>query len=80
MKARHFPVALAHDPWFVLRHAFRMFKHTFRGCTWRTLAGLEDERTAFRRYRAIRRREREYLTGVPEESRPPIPTASAAWS
>ena len=26
MKARHFPVALAHDPGFVLRHAARMFR------------------------------------------------------
>ncbi|HWP98944.1 MAG TPA: radical SAM protein [Vicinamibacterales bacterium] len=67
MKARHFPVALRHDPWFVLRHARRMFGHTFRGCTWRTILRLEDEREAFRRYRAIRRREREYLHGLPAE-------------
>jgi anaerobic magnesium-protoporphyrin IX monomethyl ester cyclase len=80
MKARHFPIALAHDPWFVLRHATRMFKHTFRGCTWRTLFGLEDERVAFGRYKAIRRREREYLTEVPEDSPAPITTTSAAWS
>jgi anaerobic magnesium-protoporphyrin IX monomethyl ester cyclase len=69
MKARHFPIALAHDPWFVLRHAARMFGHTFRGCTWRTLIGLEDERDAFRRYRTIRQREREYLAEMPEEDR-----------
>jgi anaerobic magnesium-protoporphyrin IX monomethyl ester cyclase len=83
MKSHHFPVALAHDPWFVLRHALRMFRHTFRGCTWRTLLGLENERAAFRRYRAIRQREREYLPDVPdipEESPTPITTASAAWS
>ncbi|HEY8551808.1 MAG TPA: radical SAM protein [Vicinamibacterales bacterium] len=61
MKARHFPVALAHDPWFVVRHARRMFAHTFRGCTWRTWLGLESEREAFRRYRALRAAEREYL-------------------
>ena len=61
MKARHFPVVLAHDPWFALRHASRMFAHTFRGCTWRTLIGLEDEREAFRRYRAVRQAERDYL-------------------
>ena len=61
MKARHFPVALAHDPIFVLRHARRMFAHTFRGSTWRTWLGLEDERAAFRRYREIRRRERDFL-------------------
>lgn len=64
MKARHFPAALAHDPGFVLRNAARMFTHTFRGCTWRTLAGLEDERAAFQRYKAIRQREREYLYDV----------------
>jgi hypothetical protein len=61
MKARHFPIALAHDPGFVLRHARRMFAHTFRGSTWRTWLGLEDEREAFRRYRARRQRERVFL-------------------
>jgi anaerobic magnesium-protoporphyrin IX monomethyl ester cyclase len=61
MKTRHFPVALRHDPGFVLRHARRMFAHTFRGCTLRTLVGLEDERRAFGRYKAIRARERAYL-------------------
>jgi radical SAM superfamily enzyme YgiQ (UPF0313 family) len=61
MKVRHFPAALRHDPVFVLRHARRMFGHTFRGCTLATLAGLSDERRAFERYRAIRRRERDYL-------------------
>jgi anaerobic magnesium-protoporphyrin IX monomethyl ester cyclase len=67
IKARHFPVALAHDPRFVIRHGARMFRHTFRGCTWRTLVGLEDERAAFRRYRTIRQQEREYLTDMPED-------------
>jgi radical SAM superfamily enzyme YgiQ (UPF0313 family) len=61
MKTRHFPSALAHSPWFVLRHARRMLAHTYRGCTWRTLFGLEDERAAFARYQAIRRSERDYL-------------------
>jgi hypothetical protein len=61
MKTRHFPVALRHDPGFVLRHARRMFAHTFRGCTVRTLLGLEDERRAFLRYKALRARERVYL-------------------
>ena len=61
MKARHFPVALAHDPGFVLRHATRMFRHTFRGATWRTWLRLESERDAFRRYREQRRRERDFL-------------------
>jgi radical SAM superfamily enzyme YgiQ (UPF0313 family) len=61
MKLRHMPVAFAHDPWFVLRHARRMLTHTFRGSTLRTVLGLEDERRAFERYRAIRKAERQYL-------------------
>jgi hypothetical protein len=54
-------VAFRHDPWFVARNGRRMFAHTFRGATWRTWLGLEDERVAFRRYKALRRREREYV-------------------
>jgi radical SAM superfamily enzyme YgiQ (UPF0313 family) len=77
MKARHFPAALAHDPVFVLRHARRMFGHTFRGSTWRSLVGLESEREAFRRYRDIRRREREYLPDEPTDRRAPGPLAGA---
>jgi anaerobic magnesium-protoporphyrin IX monomethyl ester cyclase len=61
MKARHVPTAIRWYPGFTLRHMRRMFAHTFRGCTWRTLLGLEDQRVAFARYREIRRREREYL-------------------
>ena len=61
MKVRHMPAAFRHDPLFVLRNARRMMAHTFRGSTWRSVLGLEDERDVFRRYRAIRRREREYL-------------------
>ncbi len=61
MKVRHFPTAFAHDPWFVLRHARRMFAHTFRGSTWRTWIGLEDERAAFARYKALRRAERVFI-------------------
>jgi hypothetical protein len=38
-----------------------MFRHVFRGTTWRTWVGLESEREAFRRYKAIRRREREFF-------------------
>jgi hypothetical protein len=38
-----------------------MAAHTFRGSTWRTWLGLEDERRAFQRYSALREREREYL-------------------
>lgn len=71
MKARHFPVALRHDPVFVLRHARRMFGHTFRGSTWRSALGLESEREVFRRFKAIRRSEREYVREPepPSESR-----------
>jgi radical SAM superfamily enzyme YgiQ (UPF0313 family) len=68
MKTRHFPAALRHDPGFVLRHAGRMFAHTFRGSTWRSALGLESARDVFRRYKEIRRREREY---VPEPQLPP---------
>ncbi|HYL15587.1 MAG TPA: radical SAM protein [Terriglobales bacterium] len=60
MKLRHMPAAFRHDPWFVLRHAPQMLAHTFRGSTLRSVLGLEDEKRAFQRYQAIRRREREY--------------------
>jgi len=61
MKVRHIPAALLHDPWFVFRHAPQMLTHTFRGCTLRSVLGLEDERKAFERYKAIRHQEREYV-------------------
>jgi len=61
MKVRHMPAAFAHNPLFVAMHAWRMFKHTFRGNSLRTWLGLESERQAFERYRAIRRAERDYL-------------------
>src|SRR5438093_6308970 len=61
MKLRHLPVALVHSPRFGLRHGLSMLRHTFRGSTLRSLLRLEDERTAFERYRAIRQVERAYL-------------------
>jgi len=61
MKVRHMKTVVRHDPGFVLRHGRRMLAHTFRGSTWRSALGLENAREAFRRYRAIRRREREYI-------------------
>jgi anaerobic magnesium-protoporphyrin IX monomethyl ester cyclase len=61
MKLRHIPVALRHDPGFVVKHAPEMLAHTFRGCTLRSVLGLEDDRKAFERYKAIRHEEREYL-------------------
>ena len=38
-----------------------MLTHTFRGCTLRSALGLEDERKAFERYKAVRNEEREYV-------------------
>jgi hypothetical protein len=61
MKVRHMPAVFTHDPWFVGAHAVQMLRHTFRGSTLRTWLGLEDERAAFERYRALRRQERDYL-------------------
>jgi hypothetical protein len=61
MKLRHLPAAFAHSPFFVLRHGPKMFAHTFRGSTIKSLLGLEDERKAFERFRAIRQAERFYL-------------------
>jgi radical SAM superfamily enzyme YgiQ (UPF0313 family) len=59
MKLRHFWPTLAHSPWFVLRHGLAMLRHTFRGSSWRSIAGLESDAAVFRRYQAIRRAERE---------------------
>jgi hypothetical protein len=61
MKLRHMPVAIRRRPLFVLRHGYRMLAHTFRGSSLKSLLGMEDERKAFERYRAIRRAERTYL-------------------
>jgi anaerobic magnesium-protoporphyrin IX monomethyl ester cyclase len=61
MKVRHVPAVLRHDPGFVLRHLHRMMAHTFRGSGWKSVLGLESSRTVFRRYKAIRDRERKYL-------------------
>jgi hypothetical protein len=63
MKLSHLPPVFAHDPGFVLKNGMRMLHHTFRGSTLKTWLRLEDERDAFRRYRAIRQQEREYLPG-----------------
>jgi anaerobic magnesium-protoporphyrin IX monomethyl ester cyclase len=68
MKVRHLPSAFAHDPWFVMKNGIKMMRHTFRGNTARTWLGLESERDAFRRYRAIRRKERDYFAGTPGTS------------
>ncbi len=60
MKLRYFPKALRRSPLFCLRHGPSMIGHTLRG-SWRSLLGLEGERQAFERYRAIRGAEREQL-------------------
>jgi radical SAM superfamily enzyme YgiQ (UPF0313 family) len=61
MKVQHLPPVFRHDPGFVATHALRMLRHTFRGCTLRTWLRLESERDAFRRYKAIRRAERQFF-------------------
>jgi len=61
MKVRHFPATLIHSPGFILRNSFKMMAHTFRGLSWKSLLGLEDDQQAFRRYCAIRRAERAYI-------------------
>jgi len=65
MKLRHFPVALRHRPGFCLRHGLAMIAHTFRGASWKYWLGLESDREVFRRYREIRKAEREYVDGEP---------------
>jgi hypothetical protein len=61
MKVRHVPAVFRHDPWFALTHGRKMFAHTFRGSSVRSILKLEDERRVFARYKAIRTAEREYL-------------------
>jgi anaerobic magnesium-protoporphyrin IX monomethyl ester cyclase len=61
MKVHHIPVALKHDPGFVLLKGWKMMLHTFRGSSIRSALGLESAKKVFERYRAIRRAEREYV-------------------
>jgi radical SAM superfamily enzyme YgiQ (UPF0313 family) len=61
IKARHMPAAFMHNPWFLLTNWPRMLAHTFRGSTLKSMAGLEDVRQTFERYRAIRKAERVYV-------------------
>jgi anaerobic magnesium-protoporphyrin IX monomethyl ester cyclase len=61
MKLRHLPPVFFRNPLFVLRNGAKMLAHTFRGVTLKTLFGLEGERKAFERYRAIRQAERTYV-------------------
>src|SRR3989475_4950215 len=61
IKLRHFPVAFLHNPSFILRNGGRMLRHTFRGCSLKSLLGFEDEHRAFERYRSLRAEERVYI-------------------
>jgi anaerobic magnesium-protoporphyrin IX monomethyl ester cyclase len=61
MKTHHIPAVFRHDPWFVLTHSGKMLAHTFRGSSVRSALGLESEKKAFERYKAIRTAEREYV-------------------
>jgi len=61
IKVQHLPVALRHDPGFVLFRGWKMLLHTFRGSSIRSMFGLESEQKVFERYREIRRAEREYV-------------------
>jgi len=67
MKVRHLPSVLRAYPGFVMRHGPGMLAHTFRGSTWRSALGLESDRAVFKRYKARRAAEREY---VPEQIAP----------
>ncbi len=78
MKVHHLPAVFQHSPLFVLRHGHRMMSHTFRGSTFRTILGLENERAAFGRYRAIRRAERAYLDDGDSGAAPPRPLPAKA--
>src|SRR5215831_15563725 len=61
MKLRHLPSVFFHNPLFVARHGAKILAYIFRGVRWKTLFGLENERKAFERYRAIRQTERIYV-------------------
>ena len=61
MKVRHMPSVIRRNPRFVMRNAVGMLRHTMRGATLKTWLRMEDEREAFRRYKAIRVAERVYL-------------------
>ena len=61
MKVRHLPQVLRAYPGFVLRNAPGMMAHTFRGSSWRSALGLESDRVVFKRYKARRALEREYV-------------------
>jgi radical SAM superfamily enzyme YgiQ (UPF0313 family) len=61
MKTRHIPAVIAQEPFFVMRHWWKMLSHTFRGTSLKSFLGLESDREVFARYRSIRAAERVYL-------------------
>jgi len=61
MKVAHIPAVIAKEPWFVLRNWPKMLAHTFRGSSLRSMLGLESDKKAFARYKAMRAAERVYL-------------------
>ena len=79
MKVHHMPAVLRQNPRFLLSHWHGMLRHTFRGSRLRTVLGLEDERVAFARYKAIRRAERDYLREEDSGDAPPrfLPAGAA---
>ena len=68
MKVRHLPHVLVRYPRFVALNWPKMLRHNFRGASWKTWVGLESERTAFRRYKDIRRRERAFFPSDAREA------------
>jgi radical SAM superfamily enzyme YgiQ (UPF0313 family) len=61
MKVRHGLSTIPFSPLFLLRQTPHMMAWTFRGSTFKTWIGWEDEYKAFERYRKIRAAERVYL-------------------
>lgn len=61
MKVRHIPSVIRRHPLFVMKNWPAMLAHTFRGCSWRTFLGIDDDRAAFARYKTLREQERHYL-------------------
>ena len=61
MRLRHLSALVSHDPLFVLLNVWSILSFNFRGTSWRSLLGLEEEHAVFERYRVIRRAERSYL-------------------
>jgi hypothetical protein len=61
MRLRHLSAVVLHDPLFVLLNVWSILCFNFRGTSWRSLLGFENENAVFERYSMIRRAERSYL-------------------